>query len=137
MLSSHQSGGPLSLGRGGQSTRGAVSMSDSTKPALEIDGLNFSYGDRFALKDVSFSVHPGEFAALLGPNGAGKTTLFSLITHLFESRHGVIRMGGWDVRADTGKEWLEDVFRALVQRADAEAVVAAAGAASAGDESGA
>jgi len=75
----------------------------SAQPALEINGLGFSYGDRFALKDISFSVHPGEFAALLGPNGAGKTTLFSLITHLFESRHGAIRIGGWDIRADPGK----------------------------------
>lgn len=78
-------------------------MSVSTKPALEIDGLDFSYGDRFALEDISFSVHPGEFAALLGPNGAGKTTLFSLITHLFESRHGAIRIGGWDIRAAPGR----------------------------------
>lgn len=77
--------------------------SDSPPPALEIDGLDFSYGDRFALKAISFSVHPGEFAALLGPNGAGKTTLFSLITHLFESRRGAIRIGGWDLRADPGK----------------------------------
>ena len=77
--------------------------SDSTRPALEIDGLGFSYGDRFALEEISFSVYPGEFAALLGPNGAGKTTLFSLITHLFESRQGAIRVGGWDIREDPGK----------------------------------
>ena len=78
-------------------------MSQSSKPALEIDGLGFSYGDRFALEDISFSVHPGQFTALLGPNGAGKTTLFSLITHLFESGQGTIRIGGWDIRADPGK----------------------------------
>ncbi len=75
----------------------------STRPALEIDGLGFAYGDRFALQDISFSVRAGEFAALLGPNGAGKTTLFSLITHLFESREGAIRIGGWDIRADPAK----------------------------------
>jgi ABC-2 type transport system ATP-binding protein len=76
---------------------------NSTQPALQIDGLGFSYGARFAIKDISFLVNPGEFAALLGPNGAGKTTLFSLITHLFESRHGAIRIGGWNIRADSEK----------------------------------
>lgn len=78
-------------------------MSNPMKPALEIDALGFSYGDRFALEDISFALRPGEFAALLGPNGAGKTTLFSLITHLFESRDGAIRIGGWDIREHPGK----------------------------------
>ncbi|MGZ9112780.1 MAG: ATP-binding cassette domain-containing protein [Rhodoplanes sp.] len=67
-------------------------------PALEVCGVSYSYGAGFALEDVSLVVPPGVFTALLGPNGAGKTTLFSLITHLFESRDGAIRIGGWDVR---------------------------------------
>jgi ABC-2 type transport system ATP-binding protein len=78
-------------------------MAVATQPALEVDGLGFSYGERFALRDISFAVRGGAFAALLGPNGAGKTTLFSLITHLFESRRGAIRIGGWDIRANPCK----------------------------------
>jgi ABC-2 type transport system ATP-binding protein len=72
-------------------------------PPLEVHGVSWSYGDAFALHDVSLVVPPGVFTALLGPNGAGKTTLFSLIAHLFESREGAIRIGGWDVRAASSR----------------------------------
>ena len=72
-------------------------------PALEVCGVSWSYGADFALNDVSLLVHPGVFTALLGPNGAGKTTLFSLIAHLFESRGGAIRIGGWDVRTASSR----------------------------------
>ena len=74
---------------------------DDPVPALEVCGVSYSYGAAFALKDVSLIVPAGVFSALLGPNGAGKTTLFSLITHLFESRSGAIRIGGWNVRKES------------------------------------
>lgn len=67
-------------------------------PALEVHNISWSYGGAFALQNVSLKVDPGAFTVLLGSNGAGKTTLFSLIAHLFESRGGVIRIDGWDVR---------------------------------------
>ena len=50
-----------------------------------------------ALDDVSFSIAPASFTVLLGLNGAGKTTLFSLITHLYDTRQGAIRIFGHDV----------------------------------------
>jgi ABC-2 type transport system ATP-binding protein len=71
--------------------------------ALEVEGLSFSYGGKPALDDVSFAIAPGEFVVLLGPNGAGKTTLFSLITRLYEARHGLIRIGGHELRREPGK----------------------------------
>ena len=74
---------------------------DDPVPALEVCGVSYSYGAAFALKDVSLIVPAGVFTALLGPNGAGKTTLFSLVTHLFESRSGAIRIGGWNVRKES------------------------------------
>ncbi len=73
-------------------------MTEAAAAALEVEGLSFSFGKRFALEEVGFSIRPGQFVVLLGPNGAGKTTLFSLITRLYESRHGVIRIHGEDVR---------------------------------------
>jgi ABC-2 type transport system ATP-binding protein len=73
-------------------------MLDDPAPALEVCGVSYSYGAGFALQDVSLVIPPGVFTALLGPNGAGKTTLVSLITYLFESRDGAIRIGGWDIR---------------------------------------
>ena len=46
---------------------------------LRVEGLSRRFGGVYALKDVSFSVGPGEFRGIIGPNGAGKSTLFNLI----------------------------------------------------------
>jgi ABC-2 type transport system ATP-binding protein len=81
----------------------AIRQPADPTPALEVCGVSYSYGANFALKDVSLAVYPGVFTALLGPNGAGKTTLFSLIAHLFESRGGAVRIGGWDVRTASSR----------------------------------
>jgi ABC-2 type transport system ATP-binding protein len=69
-------------------------------PALEIDGLSFSYSGRPVLDGIGFAIARGEFLVLLGPNGAGKTTLFSLVTRLYDRRVGTIRIDGHDVRAE-------------------------------------
>lgn len=74
----------------------AAEAPDET-PALEVDHVSFAYAGRTALDDVSFRVKQGRFTALLGPNGAGKTTLFSLITRLFDTRTGAIRICGRDL----------------------------------------
>ena len=66
--------------------------------ALAIEGLGHSFGPRRVLKEVSFSVAPGDFTVLLGLNGAGKTTLFSLATRLYVQREGLIRIFGMDIR---------------------------------------
>jgi ABC-2 type transport system ATP-binding protein len=69
--------------------------------ALEIARLGFSYGDRKALSDVSFSITRGEIFGLLGPNGGGKTTLFKLISTLVPLQEGDARILGFDLRLDT------------------------------------
>lgn len=66
--------------------------------ALGVEHLSYSFGAVQALDDVSFEVRPGEFTVLLGPNGAGKTTLFSLITRLYDSPEGSVRIHGHNVR---------------------------------------
>ncbi|MHC1551426.1 ABC transporter ATP-binding protein [Phyllobacterium sp. K27] len=66
-------------------------------PALELVSVSYFYGKRQALDDVTFSIAPGTFAVLLGLNGAGKTTLFSLVSHLYATRHGHIRVFGHDI----------------------------------------
>jgi len=81
----------------------APSTTDRPSPVLEVDSLGFAYGERFRLDPVSFAVDAGRFTALLGVNGAGKTTLFALITRLFDSHGGHVRVGGRDVRADPGR----------------------------------
>ena len=61
-----------------------------------MEGVNFSYGERMALKDVSASVGAGEFVCLLGPNGAGKTTLARLIAGELAPVEGRIVIGQGD-----------------------------------------
>lgn len=70
---------------------------------LEVDGLSHQFGKRQALKSVSFNILPGAFTILLGQNGAGKTTLFNLITRLYNSRSGQIRIFGVEMKADPGR----------------------------------
>jgi ABC-2 type transport system ATP-binding protein len=51
---------------------------------------------------VTFDVAPTSFTVLLGLNGAGKSTLFSIITHLYVSRSGMVRIFGRDVARNSG-----------------------------------
>jgi ABC-2 type transport system ATP-binding protein len=74
---------------------------EEAAPALMVEDLSHAFGARPALDKVSFAIAPGEFTILLGQNGAGKTTLFSLVTRLFNSRSGAIRVFGYDVRSQS------------------------------------
>jgi ABC-2 type transport system ATP-binding protein len=71
----------------------------STPPALAVEALSFGYErDGFRLDHIAFRIAPGEFTVLLGPNGSGKTTLLLLLTRLLESREGVIRVCGFELK---------------------------------------
>jgi len=78
-------------------------MTADSPAILEVSRLGFSFGPKRALDDVSLGLGAGEFKVLLGPNGAGKTTLFSLITRLYESAEGEIRIEGAELRRDPGR----------------------------------
>ncbi|MDQ6435407.1 ATP-binding cassette domain-containing protein [Mesorhizobium sp. LHD-90] len=71
--------------------------------ALDVAAVSHSYGPKKALDTVSFAIAPGTFTVLLGLNGAGKTTLFSLISHLYDTRQGSIRIFGHDVTRASGE----------------------------------
>ncbi len=65
---------------------------------LVVEKLSHAFGQRQALRDVSFELNRGDRTMLLGLNGAGKTTLFSLITRLYNHRGGSIRIFGWEIK---------------------------------------
>lgn len=77
-----------------------VEHSAAAPPALSVGEVSHSFAGRPVLNEVGFSVPAGSFTLLLGLNGAGKTTLFSLITRLYHSASGTIRVFGHDLRRE-------------------------------------
>ncbi len=72
---------------------------------LEVQNLTKVYGDgTVALRDVSFTVEPGEFLVIIGLSGSGKSTLLRCINRLIDPTEGRILWGGVDVTAAQGEE---------------------------------
>ncbi|MGB3572495.1 MAG: ABC transporter ATP-binding protein [Phormidesmis sp.] len=69
-------------------------------PAVLVENLKKSYGDVEAVKDVSFSIEPGEIFGLLGPNGAGKTTTIRCLCTLATPDAGRLELSGISVLDD-------------------------------------
>ena len=65
--------------------------------AVLIQNLKKRYGDVEAVKDISFTVEPGELFGLLGPNGAGKTTVIRCLCTLSKPDSGKIEVSGVSV----------------------------------------
>jgi ABC-2 type transport system ATP-binding protein len=74
-------------------------MDGAPTAALDARELVKRYGEREALKKVSFSAEAGELVAIIGPNGAGKTTLLSILAGILEPDGGEIGVAagavGW------------------------------------------
>ncbi|MCP5156262.1 MAG: putative 2-aminoethylphosphonate ABC transporter ATP-binding protein [Ectothiorhodospiraceae bacterium] len=76
----------------------AAARADVPRPVyLRIDGLSKSFGSFQALKDISLTIHDGEFVCFLGPSGCGKTTLLRAIAGLDLQTSGTIEQAGRDI----------------------------------------
>ena len=64
---------------------------------LEVSDINKHFGGLHAVRNVSFSIAPGEIVGILGPNGAGKTTLYNLLTGFIPPDSGSITFNGRDL----------------------------------------
>lgn len=74
-------------------------------PLLELSGVSFGYiPQKLVLKDINCTLKAGQRLAICGETGSGKTTLLSLITRLYDTRAGVIRMYGRDIQSYTPDE---------------------------------
>ena len=64
------------------------------------EGVGFIYpgAERWAVRNLSFTLHAGEVVALVGENGAGKTTLVKLLARLYDPDEGRILLDGRDLR---------------------------------------
>lgn len=65
---------------------------------ITFDHVDFSYGERKIIQDVSFTVPEGTTTAIVGPSGSGKTTLTSLIARFWDVDSGSVKLGGIDVK---------------------------------------
>jgi ABC-type multidrug transport system fused ATPase/permease subunit len=64
---------------------------------ISFDKVSFHYGDgKDVLKDITFTIAPGEHVALVGPSGSGKTTLAGLILRFFDPQEGFVTIDGID-----------------------------------------
>lgn len=72
---------------------------DSVKGAIEFDHVWFAYNDEdWVLKDISFSIQPGETWAFVGATGAGKSSIINILSRFYEINKGTIRLDGVDIR---------------------------------------
>jgi len=76
---------------------------DSSRPAIEIEHLHYSYGRAEAVRDLSLTVEAGRCYGFFGRNGAGKTTTIKCLLNLLRPQRGQVRVFG----LDPGKQEVE------------------------------
>lgn len=67
---------------------------------IEVTALTKRYGQFTAVRDLSFTVRPGEVLGLVGPNGAGKTTTLRCLAGIIPATAGTVRIAGHDVATE-------------------------------------
>jgi ATP-binding cassette, subfamily B, bacterial len=76
-----------------------ISLPPDEPLGVAFQNVTFSYGkDENVLKNVSFTLQPGQVLGILGRTGSGKSTLTRLLFRLYDPAEGSIRLGGADVR---------------------------------------
>ncbi|MFQ6345205.1 ABC transporter ATP-binding protein [Enterococcus faecium] len=83
--------------------------------SVTFDHVSFRYPgeDTDTLKDISFSIKPGEMVGIVGATGAGKSTLAQLIPRLFDPTEGKVEVGGVDLRQVNEKSLRQTVYFVL------------------------
>jgi ATP-binding cassette subfamily B protein len=87
---------------------GTAAHGPHPEQGLEFEDVSFAYpgAKDEALKNISFSLRPGQSLALVGENGSGKTTLIKLMTRLYDPTEGRILLDGLDLQ-----DWDVDTLR--------------------------
>ena len=86
--------------------------------SLSFENVTFTYpmDKEPMLKDVSFTIEPGQMVGVVGATGAGKSTLAQLIPRLFDPQEGAIKIGGKDIR-EVSEGTLRKTVSIVLQRA--------------------
>lgn len=64
---------------------------------LQVENLNKKFGKKEVLKDVTFTIKPGERIHIIGKNGSGKSTIFKIITRILKQNSGTVKIDEADV----------------------------------------
>ena len=76
-----------------------VKKIERLKGHVEFKDVSFAYNNNeYVLKNVSFSINPGETVAIVGATGAGKTSIISLLTRFYDIQKGEIKLEGIKVK---------------------------------------
>ncbi|MDK9707567.1 MAG: ABC transporter ATP-binding protein/permease [Desulforhopalus sp.] len=73
--------------------------------SIRLHNVNFSYGDKPILKNISLDFPKGTFSAIIGPSGAGKTTIVDLITGLLSPQTGRVWIDDRNLAAINLRSW--------------------------------
>jgi len=78
---------------------------------IELDKVSFAYGKNteMLIKELNLHIKPGEKIALVGYNGAGKTTLVKLLMRLYDTKSGVIKADGRDIKEYDVKKYHDTI----------------------------
>ncbi|OIQ75262.1 putative ABC transporter ATP-binding protein [mine drainage metagenome] len=80
-------------------------MHDSTASAIvQIEALDFGYGERLILRNIDLTIHRGQVVAVMGASGGGKTTLLRLIGGQVRPQHGRVRFEDNDLSTASQSE---------------------------------
>lgn len=87
-------------------TEGETGLKPEIRGEIVFDRVSFGYDEKHpVIKDVSFTVRPGQTVAILGPTGSGKSTLMHLLPRLYDYQRGRLLIDGVNI-LEMDKKWL-------------------------------
>ncbi len=67
-------------------------MQDHLNTIIELQNVSFSYTNELVLKDITLSIHKGDYLGIVGPNGGGKSTFLKIILGLLKPNTGTVKL---------------------------------------------
>lgn len=92
-------------------------MQDHLSTIIELQGVSFGYTSELVLKDISLSIHKGDYVGIVGPNGGGKSTLLKVMLGLLKPQKGTVKLSTQKIGYVPQKTYVEMNFPVTVYEA--------------------